>query len=87
MFGEPGWDMMLFLYAEEDRRRITVSNLCKWSGVYLTTGIRWLDYLESQHLVRRRPHLTDGRQLIVEMTDKGRTALDSYFRETVTLDE
>jgi len=84
MFGEPGWDILLILYTEENTNRLQVSRLVTASGSPATTGLRWLDYLESQQLVCRQKHPTDRRIELVELTDKGRTALDSYFSETVT---
>jgi DNA-binding MarR family transcriptional regulator len=84
MFGEPGWDILLILYTEEQNTRLPVSRLVTASGCPATTGLRWLEYLESQDLVCRRPHPTDRRVELVELTKKGRDALDSYFSETLT---
>ena len=84
MFGEPGWDMLLILYVEEDINRLSVSRLVVASGSSLTTGLRWFEYLVSQQLVCRQNHPTDRRIDLVELTDKGRSALDSYFSETLT---
>lgn len=84
MFGEPAWDILLILYIEEDKNRLQVSRLINASGSPATTGLRWLDYLESQQFVCRQKHPTDRRVELVELTDKGRAALDSYFSETVT---
>ena len=84
MFGEPGWDMLLILYVEEDINRLSVTRLATTSGSSLTTGLRWFEYLVSQQLVRRLDHPTDRRIDLVELTDKGRIALDSYFSETLT---
>jgi DNA-binding MarR family transcriptional regulator len=84
MFGEPGWDILLILYVEEGRNQLHVSRLMAASGSPPTTGLRWLDYLESQQWVGRRKHPTDGRVELVELTDKGRGLLDSYFSETLT---
>lgn len=84
MFGEPGWEILLTLYTEEDNTRLPVSRLVTASGSPATTGLRWLQYLESQDLVCRREHATDRRVELVELTDKGRTALDAYFSETLT---
>jgi DNA-binding MarR family transcriptional regulator len=36
--------------------------------------------LEEQGYVRRTPHPTDGRQLLIELTDEGRAAMDSILR-------
>lgn len=85
MFGEPGWDILLILYTEEDESRPTISRLATAAGSPMTTGLRWLDHLESQQWICRRPHPTDGRVDFVELTDKARNALDSYFSEALTI--
>jgi DNA-binding MarR family transcriptional regulator len=84
MFGEPGWDMLLILYLEQDRKRLTVSALTDGSGIAATTALRWLGYLQSQGLVFRREHPTDARAAFVELSDKGVEAMNSYFSETLT---
>lgn len=81
MFGEPAWDMLLLLYVSESGRRQTVTRLAHLSGASKGTALRWLDYLLHQNLVRREPHPTDRRAAFVELTDKGRSALDRYLTE------
>lgn len=83
MFGEPAWDILLILYTDEGMDRSPVSRLITASGSAATTGLRWLEYLESQELVCRREHPTDRRVDLVELTPEGRSALDSYFFETL----
>lgn len=85
MFGEPGWDILLILYTEEDESRQTISRLATAAGSTMSTGLRWLEHLESQEWIRRRPHPTDGRVDFVDLTDKGRNALDSYFSEILMM--
>jgi DNA-binding MarR family transcriptional regulator len=83
MFGEAAWDMLLALYVTEmSGARHTVSGLTNLSGVPPTTALRWLDFLEQEQLVARRPNPLDGRVFFVEITDKAREALDTYFSET-----
>lgn len=84
MFGEAAWDMLLALYvAEQSGARHTVSGLTDLSGVPSTTALRWLDFLENkEQLVRRRANPTDKRVFFVELTDRGRAALDLYFSGT-----
>lgn len=84
MFGEPGWDMLLTLYTREDDTRLKVSDLVTVARTPPSTGLRWLNYLESQQYVARRSHPTDRRVDLVELTDKARQALDSYFSETLS---
>ncbi len=82
MFGEPGWDMLLILYTSEHETRLKVSDLVTVARTPASTGLRWLNYLESQQLVARHSHPTDRRVGLVQLTDKARRALDSYFSET-----
>ena len=84
MFGEAAWDMLLALYVtEQSRSRHTVSGLVSFAGVPQTTALRWLEYLEQEQLVARRPNPLDRRVYFVELTYKGRDALDAYFSEAV----
>jgi DNA-binding MarR family transcriptional regulator len=83
MFGEPAWDMLLILYIEHERPRLTVSRLTERSGGPPTTALRWLEYLESHGLIRRESHPTDGRAVHIALTTEGVEALDSYFSETL----
>lgn len=87
MFGEPGWDMLLILYTSEHDARLKVSDLVTVARTPASTGLRWLNYLESQQLVARHSHPTDRRVGLVELTDKARRALDSYFSETLSNSE
>jgi DNA-binding MarR family transcriptional regulator len=83
MFGEAAWDMLLALYVTEmSGARHTVSGLVDLSGVPPTTALRWLDFLEQEQLVARRPNPLDGRVFFIEITEKAREALDAYFSET-----
>lgn len=84
MFGEPAWDMLLALYVSRSSGpRYSVSQLSTLSGSPPTTALRWLDYLAKEQLIVRAPNPTDRRSDFVEMTDKGRTALEQYLSETL----
>ncbi len=83
MFGEAAWDMLLALYiTDQSGARHTVSGLLSLAGVPRTTALRWLDFLEKEQLVDRRPKPSDGRVSLVELTDKARDLLDTYFSGT-----
>jgi hypothetical protein len=83
MFGEPAWDMLLILYLEHERLRVTVSQLTRESGAAPTTALRWIDYLESQQLIRRVAHPTDGRIANLELTDKAVQSLETFLSEAL----
>lgn len=85
MFGEPAWDMLLALYVTEpSSARLTVSRLVTFSGAPPTTALRWIDYLEKDRLIMRRANPLDRRISLIELSDKGRSALDAYFSGTST---
>jgi DNA-binding MarR family transcriptional regulator len=84
MFGEPAWDMLLILYAGgTDGPRLSVGGLSSLSGAPPTTALRWLDYLEMDRLVVREANPADRRSDFVDLTDKGRTAMERYLFETL----
>jgi DNA-binding MarR family transcriptional regulator len=82
LFGEPAWDILLTLYIiDGDRRRLSTRDLSKHANLALTTALRWLDYLEEQDLIARKTNPFDRRVIYVELSDKGRAAMDHYLIE------
>lgn len=82
MFGEPAWDMLLSLYVTfRSHARQTVSNLCVSSASPATTALRWIDYLERQEFVTRRNNPLDLRVVFIELTAKGRDAVEAYLAD------
>lgn len=82
MFAEPAWDMLLFLYVcDLSEGRQTIGQLADLVETPLTTALRWMAYLEKEHLVARKDHPTDRRIVFVELTDKGRNAMDAFLAE------
>jgi DNA-binding MarR family transcriptional regulator len=60
-----------------------VSQLTRESGAAPTTALRWIDYLESQQLIRRVAHPTDGRIANLELTDKAVQSLETFLSEAL----
>lgn len=84
MFGEPAWDMLIILYMNEAMGpRLPISRLGDMADTPPTTALRWIEYLEQQGLVRREPHPTDRRSVFVELTEKGRSAMEHYLAESI----
>lgn len=55
LFGEPAWDMLLFLFhAFKTGRSVTVGQVCQSSGALPSTARRWLAVLIDQGLVELR---------------------------------
>jgi DNA-binding MarR family transcriptional regulator len=80
IFGEPAWDILLALFccprSGEGER---VSNLSLSSGTPATTALRWIDYLEREGFVTRRPSKADKRVVFVQLTDQARDAIGAYL--------
>ena len=80
LFGEPGWDILLALYVIDNvERRMSIADLTAITHVPLTTSLRWLAYLEEQDFVSRSAAPNDQRMVLVELTDDGRRAMESYL--------
>ena len=80
MFSEPAWDMMLALFANEDSdRRMTITGLAECSGAPLTTALRWIDFLEQEHFIVRRPSPVDRRIMFIEMASLGTDQMTAYL--------
>lgn len=80
ILGEPAWDLLLLLYvADGVGEVITVNAAGERAGLAATSAKRWIEYLEKERLMRRAPHPHDGRRIVLTLSDKGRSALDTYF--------
>jgi DNA-binding MarR family transcriptional regulator len=81
LFSEPAWELLLALYIEHQGRRLNLAQLTEFVGLAPTTVLRWTEYLEEQQLVHRIPQPTDRRGMFVELTGKGKSAMDAYLSE------
>ena len=80
LLGEPVWDMLLALYCFCGRgKALSVSGLCHSAGVPQTTALRWLQIMEQKKLVKRSRDFTDGRRILVSLTDETKQLLDNYL--------
>lgn len=71
LFGEPVWDLLLDLYVNRRRGQgVTVTAACTAACVPATTAIRWISVLVTRGLVQRKPHQSDGRCWLLELTDE-----------------
>lgn len=81
MLGEPAYDMLLGLYvAEADGQFPTASRLAALAGLAQSSALRWIEYLIAKELVIREPHPSHKRASVLQLSDKGRAALDGLFR-------
>lgn len=80
LFGEPGWDMLLALYATAgDDRKQTVSGLADFAGSSLSTALRYMSVLSEEGFIERLAHPSDGRVSWVSLSSKGKTAIEGYL--------
>ena len=79
LLGEPGWDILLALYAEEPTK-LTVSSVCYGSGVPHTTALRWVGVLGKQGFIERTQHPKDSRVILLSLTDQGRLILERSLK-------
>jgi DNA-binding MarR family transcriptional regulator len=81
LFGEPGWDILLELYAARmESRRLATTDVCMASGVPPTTALRWLVKLEEAKLVQRSHASSDARLTLVDLTDEGVSRMAELLR-------
>lgn len=80
LFGEPGWDMLLALYALPKRGVILgVTSLAHAANVPPTTSLRWQKLLTDEGLIERGPQVSDNRRQLVRLTSKGKMMMDKYM--------
>jgi len=58
-----------------------MSSISDGLGVTRRNITALVDALEEEGLVRRKPHPTDRRATVIEMTDKGELAMDRIYDE------
>lgn len=76
LFGEPGWDILLDLYAQKHRgQQAYVTSLCAGSGVPPTTALRWIAEMEGHGLIWRKPDPKDHRRYFVYLTKETERAM------------
>lgn len=76
LFEEPGWDMILDLFAAElERTRVSVSSLCIAAAVAPTTALRWISKLVDAGLFERHPDPFDRRRAYMELSPQASEAM------------
>jgi DNA-binding MarR family transcriptional regulator len=80
LFGEPAWDMLLALYCFPSQGKLLgVMSLGHAANVPPTTGLGWQKRLEEEGLIERGPCVSDSRQQLVGLTEKGRLVMSKYL--------
>ncbi len=80
LFEDPGWDMLLDLYAAElESRRVSVSSLCIASAVAATTALRWIARMTDDGLFERERDPHDRRRAYMALSSQARAAMHGYM--------
>jgi DNA-binding MarR family transcriptional regulator len=75
-FAEPSWDILLDLYVQtHEGRTVTVSQLSLATGAPPTTALRWINTMAEAGLLARRQDETDGRRVLVSLSERGEEAM------------
>lgn len=86
MFGEPAWDMLLYLYAAHLRGDLVATNsLARASAVPATTALRWIAQLEAAGLIERSSIERDGRVRVLRLTRSAAATLELHFRRCLAV--
>lgn len=83
LFADPAWDILLELYAcTLEQRRMTVSDASSATTVPISTALRWLAKLSNDGLVIRRDDHLDARRSWIELSARGRLAMERVIAST-----
>ncbi len=91
LFRDPAWDMLLELYAANERgERLSVSSLCLASGSPQTTALRHVQRLEKHRLITRESDPDDERREFLIPTQQAiqgiETAAELLIQQTKFVD-
>jgi hypothetical protein len=80
IFADPGFDMLLDLYAARlEGTRVAVSSLCIAAAVPATTALRWIRQLTEKGLFVRSADPEDGRRVYIGLSDEAARAMGRYL--------
>lgn len=86
LFADPAWDILLEAYrAELTQTKVSLTEMCRASGVPATTALRWIAQLEKERWLQRSGDSLDAGHVWLELTPHGSAALTRYF-SAVSLD-
>lgn len=76
---DPGWDMLLDLFAAElERTQVSVSSLCIAAAVAPTTALRWISRMADAGLMKRVADTDDRRRAFVALSPAASDAMRAY---------
>lgn len=83
-FGEPGWDILLDLFASESEgKSVSAGSAALAASVPVTSGLRYLARLEEAGLVARQPG-QNRRSVVVGLTEEGRQRMAAVLSDMLS---
>jgi len=80
LFADPAFDMLLFVFLEEEAGRPVETSACyRASGVPRTTAVRWINMLVSNGMFESAPHPTDRRLALLSLSEETRTGVREWL--------
>jgi hypothetical protein len=81
IFSDPGWDILLGVYALQlAKERTTITDVCRIAEVAGTTGLRWVQQLTRAGLLIQKDDRLDGRLVLLELSEVALAGMANYFR-------
>ncbi|WP_230483516.1 hypothetical protein [Sphingomonas sp. Leaf21] len=80
LFADPAFDMLLFVFLEEEAGRQVETSACyRASGVPRTTAVRWINMLVSLGMFESAPHPTDRRLALLSLSEPTREGMRQWL--------
>lgn len=80
LFSDPAWDMLLALFVASVRGQIvTATELAEATATSIPSAARWIDVLERDGLLQRKPEPASLGQDIVELGSRGMAAIYNWI--------
>ena len=80
------WNILIDLFLQQERgREVSISSACAASRFPATTGLRWLDILESEAMIVRIDDLADRRRRFARLTERASKAMRQYLDWVATV--
>lgn len=80
LFADPAFDMLLFVFLEEEAGRPVETSACyRASGVPRTTAVRWINMMVSNGMFESAPHPTDRRLALLSLSEDTRASVRQWL--------
>jgi DNA-binding MarR family transcriptional regulator len=85
LFSSPALEMILDLYARDEKRPISLKTLCGAASAPTRTALFTINRLVEHRILARHPDASDGRRTNVELTTAGHRMLDDCLAQILKI--